>query len=147
MRSVIVHLDGCTEADAADLLDIVYPEQRHPWVDFVERDACLYIDFYRHHYYGIEFDPEVLVELKSRFHGQLPLGIIANVSGRHDGTQQVLRFVRTLLMWRTGVATDDYTDHLWSLTEIEAEARYDGLAFFDYDGYSKRYDSGRKSRD
>jgi hypothetical protein len=138
MRAVIVHLAApCTESEVADLLDREYEGQaREAWSECVDGDPCLYIEFYRHH--TIEFAAEELQLLKSHFAGEIPLSVIANVSGRHDGTPQVVRFVTTLLARFSGVATDEFTEHLWLRSEIEQDFRYDGLAFFDYRGFYER---------
>lgn len=138
MRSVIVHLAApCTEDDVADVLGRAYEgDGRRQWVEHVEGDPCLVIEFYRDHL--IEYAPEELEQLKSHFAGEMPLSVIANISGRHDGTAQVRRFVQVLLAQLPGVATDEFTDHLWSRAEIEQNAQFDGLAFFDYLGHHRR---------
>jgi len=129
MRSVLVHLADCSETDVASLIASAYPAQAGPpWIEEVEGDPCLYIDFYRDH--ALEFEPAVLDGLIARFSGRLPLSLVADVSGRHDGADQVRHFVETLLTSWSGVAQDDYSDHLWTLLEIRARITVDGRQFF-----------------
>jgi hypothetical protein len=138
MRSVIVHLaEPCTEDDVADVLARAYEGQGHrQWVEYAEGDTCLTIEFYRDHL--TEYEPAELEQLKSHFAGKTPLSVVADIGGRHDGTAQVKRFVQLLLAKFPGVATDDFTDHIWSRFEIEQNVLFDGLAFFDYRGFYER---------
>jgi hypothetical protein len=129
MRSVLVHLAGCTEAEVASLIASTYPAQAGPpWIDLVDGDPCLYIDHYRDHV--VELEPADLDQLKERFSGRLPVSLIANVSGRHNGAEQVHHFVEALLTCWSGVAQDNYSDHLWTLPEIRAGTAIEGRLFF-----------------
>jgi len=54
--------------------------------------------------------------------GRLPAwGLVIDVSGRVDGRPEVVRLLRSLLE-PGGVALDDYSEHAWTLTEIESGA-------------------------
>jgi hypothetical protein len=135
VRSVLVHLSGCTEAEVHSLLAGAYPTQAGPpRIDLVDGDPCLYIDYYRDD--AIELEPPDLERLLERFAGRMPLSVIANVSGRHDGAQQVRRFVETLLESWPGVAEDENSSHLWTLLEVRSGSGVDGRRFFLREGAS-----------
>lgn len=72
--------------------------------------------------------------------------MIANVSGRHDGTAEVIRFVTMTLARFPGVASDDYSEHLWTRDEVAQGARFDGLTFFDHRGHYERHHSGASKK-
>lgn len=62
-----------------------------------------------------------------------------NVSGRIDGTDEIRTFAAQFLK-TGGVAVDDYSNHCWTLQEIESDLKIDGLGFFDFRGhYYKHY--------
>lgn len=131
MRSVVVHFATATEREVTDYLAHRYPEQPGPgWVESVDGDPCLYIDFYADH--ELELEDDEIARLRSRFGGALPLSVIANVSGRHTGVAQVYDFVGGLLRRFDGLATDEYTDHYWTLGDLGTG--WNGIAFFDYLG-------------
>ena len=98
-----------------------------------EGDPLLYIDFY--HDFNIEGEVEEWFGLLEYFGGEPAVSVSADVSGRHDGTEEVFLFVCGLLRAFRGVVTDGYTFHLWSYSEIEANAEFDGHPFFDYSGW------------
>lgn len=105
--------------------------QRDPWAYFVEGDAALHIRFE---------DPAVWQE---EHHASQPGGesqrlpfnptcvIYADVSGRHDRTKEVTSLLTSLLSEFDGLATDEYTDGFWTLTDILGGTRRSGLLFFD----------------
>ncbi|MDC0684406.1 hypothetical protein [Sorangium atrum] len=107
MRSVVVFLRDTTESAVTAHLDAAYPEQREPWVVFVAGDACLYINLYRHG--PLEHEPEDWADIVQRLGGEPAACVIADVSGRHPGDEQVAGFVAGLLSRFSGAAMDDYT--------------------------------------
>lgn len=128
MRSVLLHLAGCTEVEVTSFLAAAYPAQAGPpWVELVDGDPCLNIACYRDH--AREFDPAELEQLPAQFSGCLPVSVIAHVSGRHDGAHQVRRLVEALLTSWQGVAEDEHGD-LWTLREIRSGRSVDGRSFF-----------------
>ncbi|WP_437540127.1 hypothetical protein WME79_41175 [Sorangium sp. So ce726] len=133
MRSVVVFLRDTIESAVTAYLDAAYPEQRDPWVVFVAGDACLYINLYRDG--PREDEPEDWADIVQRFGGEPAVGVIADVSGRHPGDEQVAAFVAGLLSRFSGAAMDDYTPHLWSLNELRGGHRVRGHPFFDYNGW------------
>ena len=133
MRSVVVFLRDTTEAAVTAYLDASYPEQREPWVVFVGGDACLYINLYRDG--PREHEPEAWADIVRRFGGEPAVGVIADVSGRYPGAEQVADFVSGLLTRFSGAAMDEYTTHQWSLAELRAGQRVGGHPFFDYNGW------------
>ncbi|MEW4568758.1 hypothetical protein AB1L88_12905 [Tautonia sp. JC769] len=96
-------------------------------------DPCLYVNFYRD--VSREFDPENWSDLVQRFGGEPAVVVMADVSGRHPGDEQVFDFVTDLLSRFSGSAQDDYTEHLWSLDELRAGFQVSGHPFFDYIGW------------
>ncbi len=133
MRSVFVFLCDASEEEVSAHLDHTYPTQREPWLSSVGDDPYLYIDFYREG--PTEFEPEEWSDLVERCNGKPPVGVMADVSGRHPGDQQALDFVTNMLTHFNGFAMDDYTEHLWSLEELRTGIRVLGHPFFDYDGW------------
>jgi hypothetical protein len=133
MRSVVVFLRDTNEDAVKAYLDAAYPQQREPWIMFIGGDACLYIDLY--HDGPREHEPEQWTDIVRRFGGAPVVAAIAHVSGRHRGDEEALAFVTALLTRFSGAALDEYTDHLWSLTELRERRRVGGHSFFDYNGW------------
>ncbi|WP_145361093.1 hypothetical protein [Alienimonas californiensis] len=133
MRSVFVFLRGTTEEEIAAYLDGAYPAQREPWLATSADDPCLYINFYRGG--PRELGPEGWTDLVRRFGGEPSAGVMADVSGRHPGDEQVFDFVTSLLAIFSGSAQDEYTEHLWSLDELRSGQLVSGHPFFDYSGW------------
>lgn len=133
MRSVVVFLRDTTESAVTAYLDATYPEQREPWVVFVKGNACLYINLYRDR--PLDHEPEEWADIVQRFGGEPAIGVLADVSGRHPGDEQVAAFVAGLLSRFSGAAMDEYTEHLWSLDELRGGHRVQGHPFFDYKGW------------
>ena len=120
MRSVIVHLKNADIEGVKDLLEGRYTAQEDQWIGWVNQDPCLYIAIYTH--LLEEASEDELTGLKQRL-GKLPsVSLIADISGRHHGGPQVVAFVSLLLERFEGVATDDYSDDLWTLEEIVSQA-------------------------
>jgi hypothetical protein len=105
MRSILVHLDHSSEDDVVAALDAEYERQNgDAWILRVSGDACLYIHLYRDY---DEFGPDELAHLKERFGGRLPISVIADISGRHEGRTEARRFAEILLGRWPGFADDD----------------------------------------
>jgi hypothetical protein len=62
--------------------------------------------------------------------------VLADVSGRVPGDDEVRFLAKLLLSCFRGIAFDDFMSdtHAWTLAEINAGKRFGGLAFFDYLG-------------
>lgn len=129
MRTVVVHLTDCTEARVATTLDAAYPgPQGTSWVELVDGDPCLFIEFYRD--LELESEPTEVELLRAQLRGALPaVSVAAHVSGRHPGVVQVHRFVELLLGLWPGVASDDFTEAPWTLAEVRSGRN--GTRFFD----------------
>jgi hypothetical protein len=131
MRSVFIHLATTTETEVAAFLDSAFTQQAgRQWISAIDGDACLYIDFYRDH--AAESEPDDHAALLRVFGGRAPVSVIADVSGRWPGDDQVRELVRRLLERFAGFAQDDYSARLWSLEEVLSHADVDGHPFFDY---------------
>jgi hypothetical protein len=76
------------------------------------------------------------VEEALDYHPTWALQVI--VSGRIDGTDEIRAFAARVL-GNGGVAVDDYSDHCWTLQEIESDLKVDGLGFFDFRGHYARH--------
>ena len=131
MRSVFVHLRDVTEDEVAEFLQRTYPfQQGPPWICHIAGDPCLYINFYRDHL--IEMDPEDLAVLETVLGGRPAISVMADVSGRHYGDDQVRSFVSILLEEYAGVAQDEYSNHCWTAAEVLSGFQVRGHRFFDY---------------
>lgn len=139
MRSIFVFLRDTTEDEVAAYFDLAYPAQQRPWVVTVANDPCLYINFLNEGFR--ELEPEDWLRLKQEFRGEPAVWVMADVSGRHPGDEQVFDFVTDLLGRFSGSAQDEYTEHLWSLDELRAGSRVMGHPFFDYKGWYAEFES------
>lgn len=131
MRSVVVHVQGCAEAELESALCELYPGQEDPWLDMVDGDPCLYIRILQPDEAGRWVAEERAPALR-HFGEVRPLTVVADVSGRHDGTSRVRALAVALLSRFEGIATDEYSDRLWSLDEILRDASVEGHRFFDF---------------
>jgi hypothetical protein len=131
VRSVFVHLRDATENEVAEFLQRTYPfQQGPPWICDAAGDPCLYIDFYRDRLR--EMEPEDMVALATALGGEPATSVVADVSGRHYGDEQVRSFVTTMLGKYAGVAQDEYTKHCWTAAEVLSGFQVEGHRFFDY---------------
>ncbi len=83
----------------------------------------------------MEFSPELLHEIRSRTGRAEIVAVSADISGRIDGTAEAFGFCTRLLRQHQGWALDEYTDHLWTLAELESNASVEGHPFFDHSGW------------
>ena len=134
MRSVFVFLRDTTEAEVASFLEHAYPNPKGPpWLSSVGAEPSLYIDFY--HDGPRECEPEEWSDLVASLGGGPIVGVTADVSGRRPGDEEVYEFITKILTRFSGVANDDYTTHLWTLTELQTGHRVEGHVFFDHEGW------------
>ena len=132
MRSLVVHLKDAHKRAVIDWLDsfaISQAGSNSPWLYPSASDPVLYIDFYET--YEVD-EPEEMKSLVSRLAKKPSITINADVSGRHDGMSECKTFISGLLREFEGVATDDFSDHFWTLAEGEQGKTSDGMLFFDY---------------
>lgn len=118
------------------LLDELMPHGHGYWTD-----EELFIGLVSEHAGDLfgDWEPEDIhrVETALGYHPTWALQV--DVSGRIDGTAEV-RSLLSRLLEHGGVAVDDYSDHCWTLRELENGVRIEGLAFFDFRGhYEKHY--------
>jgi hypothetical protein len=135
VRTVFAFPAGERAATIA-LLDQHFPQQRHPWV----MNGALYIeiDDERSGSLYSDWEPEAVAALVS-VTGQRPeWALQIDISGRIDGTDEIHQIL-ALLLDHGGVAFDDYTEHAWTLQEIQSGALMDGLRFFDFRAYRQRH--------
>ena len=132
MRSVFVSLRAASERDVRDHLDESYSRGVAPASEWCDEEI-LFIDF--DHDGPVEFGPEDWSRLVAPLGGEPSASLIANVSGRHAGDEQVLRFIRSILERFDGLAQDEHTNHLWSLDEVVSGHQVRGHPFFDTVGW------------
>ena len=139
MRTIIVHLRKATEQQVEQFLTRTYPFQKGPpWICDIRGDACLYIKIYRD--LNIESHAEEIALLHTHLGGEPTVSVIADVSGRHPGDEQIRDFVYRLLSEFEGLAQDEYTDGFWTLDDITLgrkrtsplSSEKQGYGFFDY---------------
>lgn len=98
-------------------------------------DICLYIDSDS---LG-ENDFHMLIEDESSFELLLNLNNavvwMVDISGRHDGTAELLDFIKAFLKEMPAYVKDDYTDHFWTYEELENNLKVEGHTFFDCIGW------------
>lgn len=136
MRVVFVFLRDAAEDQVARFLSRAYPFQEGPpWIIDVAGDPCVYIHFYRAA--GKDFEPRTWSRVVASLGTEPPVGLAADVSGRHPGDPELLAFVRAILGRFEGVAVDEYTDHCWKLDEIISGMRVQEHPFFDYRGWAR----------
>jgi hypothetical protein len=106
----------------------MYPEQCGTWVESIASDPCLYINIYRH---GPAEDPD----WATRFDGVggFPaVSVSADISGRHNGWPQVEAFITLLLVNFRGLAQDDDSYRLWSLSAVRGDLPTGQTRFGEY---------------
>lgn len=126
MRSVIVYLKEASEDELIDYLQNNYPsESAPPWHLRTGDNVILTISAYG----DFQPDSSVMSEL-----GYAPsVAVLAEVSKRHPGDDEVYSFVVSLLEEFEGNAGDEYSDHAWTLAEVRSGLQFDGHRFFDYE--------------
>jgi len=137
MRSVYFLLTGCTQLEVAKYLYAIadasgddnwcYPQGAPLPVLFLGFNDDL----------EAETDPEDMALLKIALGKAPDVVVMADVSGRVDGTAEVKDFAGRMLRAFHGVAWDDYTDHCWTLIEIQTGVRVLEHPFFDHRGWDR----------
>ena len=142
MRSVVIHLVNTTRDEVRTrLTQFAQAEHGDRWLYPPEApQPSLYIEFYED--YERELEADELARLKSAL-GQKPeVTVIADISGRVPGDNEVRAFIECLLSAFRGVAQDEYSHHWWSLAEICSGAKPEGNKFFDYEGWYRSTSTG-----
>ncbi|MEZ0112984.1 hypothetical protein ABH920_007009 [Catenulispora sp. EB89] len=122
-------------AVTTELLDRMMPGRNGQWTDgnlFVsladEQEGYLFSDW----------EPDDIRRIESVLGYRPTWAVQADVSGRVDGTPEIRDFLGRVLE-DGGVAVDDYSDHCWTLQEIESGFTIEGLGFFDFRGHYERH--------
>lgn len=126
MRSVIVYLKSANEDDVLDFLQTHFDSaEAPPWYLKSEDNIILTITAYS------DFATESSVQNEL---GYSPaIAVLAEVSKRHPGDAEIRFFVSSLLNRFEGHAGDEYSNHAWTIEEIESETEFEGHKFFDYE--------------
>jgi hypothetical protein len=96
-------------------------------------DPVLYIDFYRD--MDAEFEADDIRGLVDCLQARPSISVVADVSGRHCGDEEVRQFTGALLGAFDGIAQDGYTNHCWTREQVMSGHKVQGHAFFDYNGW------------
>jgi len=106
------------------------------WIVAKDNDPCLYIDnipveendmaFFDEDSEGV---PLPYSQMKS------PIIWSVDISGRHEGTEEVMELATALLSKFPMYLMDDYTMHCWTYEEIINNVKIEGHKFFDYKGW------------
>ncbi|WP_161405406.1 hypothetical protein [Paenibacillus silvestris] len=138
IRSVFVLLDLDSRDSIINTINsmcINYKDLQ--WIYKNHQDSLLYIEFNEKKSFLNEIeDTDENAFLLERIKSDVVLQI--DISGRHPGDKEVLQIVKELLSKFNGYAMDDYSDHLWTLEEIQNGTKYRELKFFDYIGWYER---------
>ncbi|MFD9258899.1 hypothetical protein [Streptomyces sp. NPDC059538] len=133
MRTVFIFPGGEMAATTATL-DRLFDGQTGYWTDSKlyinlenERDGQLFADW----------EPDDVRRLEAALGSRPSWALQVDISGRIDGTAEI-RNLASCLLQEGGVAVDDYSDHCWTLHEIESALQVDGLGFFDFRAYHDR---------
>ncbi|MGW5776439.1 hypothetical protein [Streptomyces sp. NPDC003863] len=133
MRSVFVFPAGESAATAARL-DGLMPGKDGYW-----SDGKLFIDFMdeQDDHLLVGWTPEDVRLLDSALSHRPTWALLVSVSSHIDGTAEI-RALLVHVLEAGGVAIDDYSDHCWTLEEIDTECKVDGLGFFDFRTHDER---------
>ncbi len=141
MRTVFVHLKSATEDECQRFLDEFAVHFAAPWGNQWNYpaldDAKLYIEVEKFNAWD-EREPEDIQRVLNALGGNCTASIVADVSGRHPGDEEVRALVLAALDRFEGVAEDDYSQRCWTRTEVLNREIVEGLGFFDYDGDYRR---------
>lgn len=94
---------------------------------------CLYLDNQPLRDDDFVLEEEHALEMWSSLYD--PLVFMVNISGKHDGTAELLDFVQSFLNNIPGFVLDDYTEHFWTHEELANHSTFAGHPFFDYIGW------------
>jgi len=144
MRSVFAHLINTSSQTVAVWLDsfVGSGSSSGIWRYPNEEDPVLYIEFCKDYR---DFEPEDYEQFVTALNQIPSVSVAADVCGRVNGTTEVMAFTTAILKAFTGVAQDDYSNHCWTLAEIESNVKVDGLRFFDFEEDYRRCLEEQKS--
>ena len=137
MRSVIIFIENKSKYEIEKLLDVITMyKQKNPWCIFYKNtdDPVLYIN--------IDYDNSIknsleIMELVKNDQSILEKHelIMIDISGRHNGYDELVEFLEKLFKDTSGYVADDYTDYLWNIKEIIDNKKIDNHYFFDTKGW------------
>ena len=99
------------------------------WIVLCDNDPCLYVYESPLCEDDLAFEDGIppLYSLMEE-----PTVWMVDVSGRHDGTKEVMKLAAALLLNFPLYLMDDYTNHCWTLEEITGNKIIEGRCFFDH---------------
>ena len=120
MRSVVTFLSSRSRAEIEAFLGLHLPPLKRPIFEGNPDATNVYVNFYKNEDAQMEMlDTYPLIVERV---GCPPLSVIADISGRIEGVKEATRFCICLLERFGGVAMDEYSDHLWTLAELQTGA-------------------------
>ncbi len=126
MRSVIVYLKSASDDEVLDFLQSHFDSsEAPPWYLKSGDNIILTITAYS------DFNAESSVQNELGYSPSI--AVLAEVSKRHPGDAEIHFFVSSLLNRFEGHAGDEYSNHIWTIEEIESGTEFDGHKFFDYE--------------
>jgi hypothetical protein len=142
MRSIcLIFENNLTECISKLLDEYCNDKYEEQWIVRYNNDPCLYIWNTPLCEYDLSFvengTPSIYSEMEN------PVVWAVDISGRHDGTTQVLELATALLSKFEIYLMDDYTNHFWTLEEITGNTKIEGHCFFDHRGWYEEYKKER----
>jgi hypothetical protein len=141
MRSIFLLFESILTNDISEFLDKyctshsgIFPVRQ--WIIVSDNDPCLYIDNTPLEEIDLSFEDSGIPLLYSQMKN--PVVWAVDISGRHNGTAEVMELATALLSTFMMYLMDDYTNHCWTYEEITMNTKIEGHKFFDYIGWYKK---------
>lgn len=137
MRSVFIYTQTAMRTLIVEYLDGRFKRNGdHEWIDGKTTWVRIYDS-------DSDIDPEQKALISAALESENYIWVMADISGRIDSTKEATDICVSLLNLVGGVAQDDYSSHLWTVTELRQKAHAQGHPFFDTNGW---YEETRKSK-
>jgi len=137
MRSIFVFIKKSDREQVIACLNSICTKRNgstDAWITETNGDPVLYVEFSENSFQN-EIGANEWNDLVSKLGEEPKMSISVDISGRHDGKNEVMNFLASFLEINEGYVMDDYTDYAWSLNEIRNSVLVEGLPFFDYTGW------------
>jgi len=137
MRSVTIFVENKSIIEIEKQLDIITKyKQRNPWCMFFQNpnDPVLYINIDYDNSLRNSLEIIELIENNSELSNVYEI-IQVDISGRYNGYEELIEFLKELFKDISGYVVDDYTDHFWNIKEIIENRKIYSHGFFDTDGW------------
>jgi len=138
MRSIFVFIKKSDKEQVISCLNSICTKQNgsaDAWIIETNGEPVLYVEFSENTFKN-EIGVNEWNDLVSKLGVEPKMSISVDISGRHDGKNEVMKFLASFLEINEGYVMDDYTDYAWSFNEINNSVLVEGHPFFDYNGWS-----------